>query len=167
MARVLDEIRKAIQASGKSRCRIAQEACIAESQLSRLANGERGMSIENWSGWPITWGSKSSCAPSAGVAGRKAGEPCSWAAKPRSRNPLQATWTWAVVAQWHDHTGRRLLRSTRTTDRAAAERILAKGVAGPFAIGRTACRFLVSPFSPLLRLILSGHVAAQNRGGEI
>ena len=33
------------------------------------------------------------------------------------------------IASWHDHTGKRLERSTRTTDKAAAERILAKRVA--------------------------------------
>ncbi len=33
------------------------------------------------------------------------------------------------VAQWYDHAGKRILRSTGTTDRAAAERILAKRVA--------------------------------------
>ena len=32
------------------------------------------------------------------------------------------------IAAWYDHTGRRCERSTRTTDRAAAERILAKRV---------------------------------------
>ncbi len=30
----------------------------------------------------------------------------------------------AWVAQWHDHAGKRMFRSTGTTDRAAAERIL-------------------------------------------
>ena len=34
------------------------------------------------------------------------------------------------IASWYDHTGRRRERSTRTTDKAAAERILAKHVAG-------------------------------------
>jgi len=33
------------------------------------------------------------------------------------------------VAQWYDHTGKRILRTTGTTDRAAAERILSKRVA--------------------------------------
>ena len=33
------------------------------------------------------------------------------------------------VAQWHDHAGKRMFRSTGTTDRAAAERILTKYVA--------------------------------------
>jgi hypothetical protein len=35
----------------------------------------------------------------------------------------------AWLAAWFDHTGRRCVRSTRTTDRAAAERILSKFVA--------------------------------------
>jgi integrase/recombinase XerD len=33
------------------------------------------------------------------------------------------------IASWHDHTGKRLERSTRTTDKSAAERILSKRVA--------------------------------------
>lgn len=47
MAKVLDEIRAAIEASGKSRYRIAQDTGIAESGLSRLMSGERGLSIES------------------------------------------------------------------------------------------------------------------------
>ena len=46
MARLLDEIRDAIEASGKTRYRIAQESGIAESVLSRLMSGERGLSID-------------------------------------------------------------------------------------------------------------------------
>jgi len=46
MARLLDEIREAIDASGKTRYRIAQESGIAESVLSRLMSGERGLSID-------------------------------------------------------------------------------------------------------------------------
>jgi transcriptional regulator with XRE-family HTH domain len=46
MGRLLEEIRDAIEASGKTRYRIAQESGIAESVLSRLMSGERGLSIE-------------------------------------------------------------------------------------------------------------------------
>ncbi len=46
MGRLLDEIRDAIDASGKTRYRIAQESGIAESVLSRLMSGERGLSID-------------------------------------------------------------------------------------------------------------------------
>ena len=46
MARLLDEIRDAIEASSQSRYRIAQESGIAESVLSRLMSGERGLSID-------------------------------------------------------------------------------------------------------------------------
>ena len=46
MGRLLDEICDAIEASGKSRYRIAQESGIAESGLSRLMSGERGLSID-------------------------------------------------------------------------------------------------------------------------
>ncbi len=46
MGRLLDEIRDAIEASGRTRYRIAQESGIAESVLSRLMTGERGLSID-------------------------------------------------------------------------------------------------------------------------
>ena len=46
MGRLLDELRDAIEASGKTRYRIAQESGIAESMLSRLMSGERGLSID-------------------------------------------------------------------------------------------------------------------------
>jgi len=46
MGRLLDEMRDAIEASGKTRYRIAQESGIAESMLSRLMSGERGLSID-------------------------------------------------------------------------------------------------------------------------
>ena len=46
MAKLLDEIRDAIEASGKTRYRIAHESGIAESVLSRLLSGERGLSID-------------------------------------------------------------------------------------------------------------------------
>ena len=46
MGRLLDELRNAIEASDKTRYRIAQESGIAESVLSRLMSGERGLSID-------------------------------------------------------------------------------------------------------------------------
>ena len=46
MGRLLDEICDAIEASGKTRYRIAQESGIAQSVLSRLMSGERGLSID-------------------------------------------------------------------------------------------------------------------------
>ena len=47
MERILDQIRKAIKASSKSRYRMAEETGIPESQLSRLMSGEKGLSIES------------------------------------------------------------------------------------------------------------------------
>ena len=47
MADVLDTIREAMAASEKTRYRIAKDLGIAQSQLSRLANGEHAMSIAN------------------------------------------------------------------------------------------------------------------------
>ncbi len=46
MGRLIKQIRQAIVASGKSRYRIAQESGVAESVLSRLMSGERGVSTE-------------------------------------------------------------------------------------------------------------------------
>ena len=46
MGQLLDDICDAIEASGMTRYRIAQESGIAESVLSRLMSGERGLSIE-------------------------------------------------------------------------------------------------------------------------
>ena len=43
---VVEQIRKAIEMSGKTRYRIAKESGVAQSQLSRLMSGERGLSVE-------------------------------------------------------------------------------------------------------------------------
>lgn len=46
MSQILDSIRDAIEAGDTTRYRIAQDTGIAESVLSRLVNGERGIKIE-------------------------------------------------------------------------------------------------------------------------
>jgi len=46
MSKILDEIRKAIKASDKSRYRLSKDASIPQSQLSRLMTGEKGLSFE-------------------------------------------------------------------------------------------------------------------------
>lgn len=46
MARLVDAIRRAVEASGKTRYRIAKESGVSAGQLSRLVNGERGMTVE-------------------------------------------------------------------------------------------------------------------------
>jgi transcriptional regulator with XRE-family HTH domain len=46
MARLLDAIRREVEASGKTRYRIAKESGISAGQLSRLVNGERGMTVD-------------------------------------------------------------------------------------------------------------------------
>ena len=46
MARVLDAICDAIEASDKTRYRIAKDTGISQTQLSRLMSGERGLSID-------------------------------------------------------------------------------------------------------------------------
>lgn len=46
MAGLLDEIRRAVEASGKTRYRIAKESGVSAGQLSRLVNGERGMTVD-------------------------------------------------------------------------------------------------------------------------
>ncbi len=47
MSEVLDQIREAIRASGKTRYRLSKETSIPQSQLSRLMTGESGLSIES------------------------------------------------------------------------------------------------------------------------
>ncbi len=47
MAPILDDIRKAIEASGKTRYRIAQDTGISEGQLCGLMTGTKGLSIES------------------------------------------------------------------------------------------------------------------------
>jgi len=46
MSRILTAIRKAIDESGQTRYQISQRTGIAQSQLSRLMSGERGLSVE-------------------------------------------------------------------------------------------------------------------------
>lgn len=46
MSYILDEIRRAIKASDKSRYRLSKETSIPESQLSRLMTGEKGLSFD-------------------------------------------------------------------------------------------------------------------------
>ncbi len=46
MARILDAICDAIEASDKTRYRIAKDISISQTQLSRLMSGERGLSID-------------------------------------------------------------------------------------------------------------------------
>ena len=47
MGNVLDEIRKAIEASGETRYRLWKATGISQSHLSRLMKGEAGLSVEN------------------------------------------------------------------------------------------------------------------------
>lgn len=46
MARLVDAIRRAVETSGKTRYRIAKESGVSAGQLSRLVNGERGMTVD-------------------------------------------------------------------------------------------------------------------------
>lgn len=46
MGEMIKAIRKAIAVSGKTRYRIAKEAGVAQSQLSRLVHGHAGVSVE-------------------------------------------------------------------------------------------------------------------------
>ncbi len=47
MTRILDAICEAIEASDKTRYRIAKDTGISQAHLSRLMSGERGLSIES------------------------------------------------------------------------------------------------------------------------
>jgi len=46
MAQILDQIRKAIESSGVTRYRIAQDTGISQSRLSKLMSGDAGLSFE-------------------------------------------------------------------------------------------------------------------------
>lgn len=46
MARLVDSIRRAVETSGKTRYLIAKESGVSAGQLSRLVNGERGMTVD-------------------------------------------------------------------------------------------------------------------------
>lgn len=46
MASLLNSIRQAVEKSGKTRYRIAKESGVSAGQLSRLVNGQRGMTVE-------------------------------------------------------------------------------------------------------------------------
>lgn len=46
MAKLMDAIRRAVEASGKSRYLIAKESKVSAGQLSRLVNGKRGMTVD-------------------------------------------------------------------------------------------------------------------------
>ena len=47
MSRILQQLRKAIGASDKTRYRLSKETGIAQSQLSRLMKGQEGLSYDN------------------------------------------------------------------------------------------------------------------------
>jgi transcriptional regulator with XRE-family HTH domain len=46
MAKLVDAIRRAVEASEKTRYRIAKESGVSAGQLSRLVNGERAMTVD-------------------------------------------------------------------------------------------------------------------------
>ena len=46
MAPILDDIRKAIDASDKSRYRISKDTGVSESHLSQFMDGTKGLSVE-------------------------------------------------------------------------------------------------------------------------
>lgn len=47
VAKLLEVIRRAIEASGKTRYRIAQDTGILQSHLSRLMRGDAGLSVDS------------------------------------------------------------------------------------------------------------------------
>jgi transcriptional regulator with XRE-family HTH domain len=47
MSQIFDTIRKAIEASDKTRYRLSKETGIDQAQLSRLMSGKEGVSVEN------------------------------------------------------------------------------------------------------------------------
>ena len=47
MSEIIEEIRKAVKASGKTRYRLSKASGVSEAQLSRLMSRERGLSADN------------------------------------------------------------------------------------------------------------------------
>jgi transcriptional regulator with XRE-family HTH domain len=47
MSRLIEAMRKAVESSGQTRYRIAKESGVSAAQLSRLVNGERGLSVDS------------------------------------------------------------------------------------------------------------------------
>jgi len=47
MAKIFDQLRRAIKRSGKSRYAISKETGITQATLSRFANGKAGLTMEN------------------------------------------------------------------------------------------------------------------------
>ncbi|MCE9589085.1 MAG: helix-turn-helix transcriptional regulator [Planctomycetes bacterium] len=47
MSKLLDELKRAMEADGRSRYRIAKDSGLTEAALSRLVSGERGLSVES------------------------------------------------------------------------------------------------------------------------
>ena len=47
MSKIIDQIRKAVETSGKTRYRLSKESGVSQGQLSRLVNGECGLSAGN------------------------------------------------------------------------------------------------------------------------
>jgi hypothetical protein len=70
MSRILDEIRKAIKASGRSRYSLSKDAFIPQSQLSRLMKREKALSIESLERLINVWALKSLSGPKRHRNGR-------------------------------------------------------------------------------------------------
>jgi transcriptional regulator with XRE-family HTH domain len=71
---VLDEIRKAMKASGKTRYRLWKETGIDQSHLSRLMHGEAGLSVENLEGLARALGLEIIIRPAEGKGSVKHGK---------------------------------------------------------------------------------------------
>ena len=46
MSKIIERIRRAVDASGKTRYRLSKESGVSEAQLSRLMSGKRGLSVD-------------------------------------------------------------------------------------------------------------------------
>ena len=70
MAKIIEAIRKAVKASGKSRYVLARESGVTEGQLSRLMSGQRGLSADNLEKLAVALGLEITIAPKRQGKGR-------------------------------------------------------------------------------------------------
>ncbi len=67
---MIEQIRKAVQASPKTRYRLSKESGVSEAQLSRLVNGKCGLGADNLERLADALGLKITIRPKVGRKGR-------------------------------------------------------------------------------------------------
>ena len=70
MSKIVEQIRKAVQASPKTRYRLSKESGVSEAQLSRLVNHKCGLSADNLERLADVLGLEITIRPKVGRKGR-------------------------------------------------------------------------------------------------